>query len=642
MTPEGVLKYLFIFSLSLISVLVLTPFVRKLAIHFGAIDKVAPRRLNRVPTPRGGGLAVALSFHIALAAIYLLPWREFHGSLTISWWLNFLLVSSVILILGIVDDLKGVSAINKLLFQVLSSTVLFWVGVRFENLIGIELPLYLNYLLTVFWCVGITNAFNLIDGMDGLASGLAAIGSFGIGLSLFLRGLPGDSLILFALTGATLGFLKYNFHPASIFLGDTGSLFIGFALAALSLSTESKGTTIAALGVPLLALGIPIFDTTLAIWRRSVRRVAPLATGFVNSDGKVAVGVMQVDMDHLHHRLLKRGLTQKDAAVLLYIVNFLLVMVGLASSLFHERANGIFLLAFVGGAYVVIRHIAHVELWDSGRALVQGLRRPSSRTMRTLLYPLVDFVALTFALSFTLVLSFRDFTPLQIRDLLPSLLSIWVTVPFLGLIATKTYQRVWSRARFSEFALLGVSILGGTVVAGAIDYIIERGDVSLHRTEGALYAFSSLALVGFLRAIPRFVNDVFYLNSVKMRKNEGKRVVIYGAGLRGVMFLRIFRNFYENDLILGFIDDDFNLRKRLVHGIEVLGGFEDLLSYVRYKAIDKITLACDISPESRKILERLTTNSGVEITEWLPKEEPYRRSTLNFGQKVDAALVGHG
>jgi hypothetical protein len=204
--------------------------------------------------------------------------------------------------------------------------------------------------------------------------------------------MPADAVVMLGFAGACMGFLRYNFRPASIFLGDTGSMFLGFALASIAIATGSKGTMLASLGVPLLAVGIPVFDTMLAVWRRSIRALAPAAVfGGVR-------GLMRPDAEHLHHRLKRRGLNQYQVAVLLYIINAALVLVGLVSMIFRDHALGIFLLAFVVGAYVVVRHLAEVELWDTGRVLIRGLARPERKVAAFFFYPIADVITLLFAL----------------------------------------------------------------------------------------------------------------------------------------------------------------------------------------------------------------------------------------------------
>ena len=204
---------------------------------------------------------------------------------------------------------------NKLLAGLIgqlsiASMVYFWCGISFRSVLPM-LPWWIDFPFTVFWIVGAVNAFNLIDGLDGLASGLAVIAATGMAGSLFFLESPGQMFLYLAFIGSLLGFLRYNFNPASIFLGDTGSMFLGFFLSTMPLATNTSGSFLVGIGVPLLAMGVPIFDTALAIVRRTVRALIKKES---NSD-RGGTKLMQPDSDHIHHRLLRRFVSQRKTAV---------------------------------------------------------------------------------------------------------------------------------------------------------------------------------------------------------------------------------------------------------------------------------------------------------------------------------------
>ena len=272
---QQILKYPILFFSGFLFTFLLTPWIRKIALKLDVTDKPDSRRIHDHPIPYGGGIAVFSGFHIACIVLFFIPWSPFSGIIDFIWWQNFFVVSFLLLIVGLIDDIWTIGPIVKLLCQIFIAALSFTYDIRIGNLLGFELPILIDLSLTVIWIVAIVNAFNLIDGMDGLAIGIAAISSCGIAGSLLFRHLPGDALILIALIGVCLAFLKYNYHPATIFLGDSGSMFLGLTLATVSISTASIGTAMASIGVPLLAMGVPVFDTVLAIWRRSVRGYHP-------------------------------------------------------------------------------------------------------------------------------------------------------------------------------------------------------------------------------------------------------------------------------------------------------------------------------------------------------------------------------
>jgi UDP-GlcNAc:undecaprenyl-phosphate GlcNAc-1-phosphate transferase len=335
--------YLLIFILSASASLVLTPTVRRVCERFGLLDEPRDeRRVHRKSVPRLGGVAIFLAVLIALAALPLI-----HNSLTRSlgmarWrFLVVLLPASLVLLFGIYDDLRGSKAPLKFLAQALAGTLLYALGGRIEVLsvpfVGtMELPMAVSFILTVVWTVGISNAFNLIDGMDGLAAGAALFASFVmmlVSLSLYN---PFVTIISLALAGALIGFLRYNFNPASIFLGDSGALTIGFMLAALAVQGTQKASTVVAIMIPLLAFGVPMVDTGFTLVRRFLSG-RPLFQG---------------DREHIHHMLLARGWSQRRVAFVLYGV---CALFGLMAMLFvgeSGRATG--LILFVIGVAVIL------------------------------------------------------------------------------------------------------------------------------------------------------------------------------------------------------------------------------------------------------------------------------------------------
>ncbi len=299
-------KYIFAFITALVSSLIITPLIIALANRIGALDVPEDhRRMHSSPVPRIGGLSLFFSFLIAVSIFSDLSSEKIFG---------LIFGSLIIVITGLLDDLKGLGPKVKLLMQILAATVLFHYGFRIEfftNLLEgsdiIEIGT-LSYPLTVFWIVGITNTINLMDGLDGLAAGITTIAAVTLSYVAFSFGRYETLLLSLILVGANLGFLPYNFNPAKIFMGDTGALFLGFVLSAIAIEGAVKSATAIAVILPLMALGLPIFDTAFAIFRRIITR-RPLMEG---------------DKGHLHHRLVLMGMDQKRAVLVLYLIATLL------------------------------------------------------------------------------------------------------------------------------------------------------------------------------------------------------------------------------------------------------------------------------------------------------------------------------
>lgn len=337
--------YLTLFLIALTSSLFVTPVVRRLAQRLGWLDVPADdRRVHVVPTPRLGGVAV---FGSVMLALLLLPLLDNLVTRQLSeQWQNLVAVlasSMLVFLFGVYDDLKGASARWKFVAQGVAAALLYYMGGRVEAVTipfmgSMDLPPVLSFCLTIAWVVGISNAFNLIDGLDGLATGaslFAALVMLGVSL---VNGRTLVTVISIALVGALIGFLRYNFNPASIFLGDSGSLFIGFLLAALSVTGTQKASTVVAVAIPLMAFALPIIDTGFAITRRFISG-KPLFEG---------------DREHIHHKLLERGWSQRRVAFALYGV---CALFGLLALLFTTdqvggKLTGLVLL--ITGAAVVL------------------------------------------------------------------------------------------------------------------------------------------------------------------------------------------------------------------------------------------------------------------------------------------------
>jgi UDP-GlcNAc:undecaprenyl-phosphate/decaprenyl-phosphate GlcNAc-1-phosphate transferase len=316
--------YVSIFLTGLAASLLLTPWVCEMAHAVGlVVPPASQRHLHTGALPRLGGMAICIGFSIAIALSLPLG-RLVHVVFPVSLLLGILLPALLVFCLGVYDDLRTVTAKTKIAVQSVAAAALYSAGCRvhyFDALLGGHLlAKTVNLVLTIFVVLLITNAYNLIDGLDGLAAGsalISAVALFVISLSLHNTLV---AIVVTALAGALLGFLPSNFFPASIFMGDSGSLFVGFLLSAGALSGTHPSSSITSAAILLLVFGLPLLDVTLAIARRAIRGRSPL----------------QPDADHIHHKLLKRGFTQNRAAVTLYLIT---AIFGIASLILVWHSN---------------------------------------------------------------------------------------------------------------------------------------------------------------------------------------------------------------------------------------------------------------------------------------------------------------
>ncbi len=595
-----------------------------LAPRLGMVDVPdEDRRIHSKPIPRAGGIAVFIAFHLAVLACYFIFWPDFKGAMGFEWWKAFAAGSGFLVFIGYYDDSEGISAGVKLLAQFTAICLFLSIsGQTVSGLLGLSLPYWLDWIISIIWCLAVINAFNLIDGMDGLCSGLAIISTIGLLVSYVFRGMAGDAIVLLALIGATLGFLRYNFHPARIFLGDTGSMFLGFSLATMSMQTGGKSTLLVSFGIPLLAAGVPIFDTLLAVWRRSARRMLSKMEGF-SGGGKI----MGADKDHLHHRLLELGLSQRKVALMLYAGNAFLVTVGLVSVIQAQVALGLLLIAFLIGVFVIVRHLAAIELWDTGTLVTNGFRNPA-RTLRGLLfYPVWDLGIIVGALllSHWLVDSLLGVC-ISWKDVWSSF-PYWVAPTFAGIFFSKSYGRVWSQARFRDFLILQIGLVSGTIVAFAISSLVYRGfDVA-----GLVLAILFLFFVQIGTFSVRTVNHLFrewLLTAVHEEKggyqDPKRNVLLYGAGDRGNLYLQDYRLVHPEQMgsvrVHGFIDDNVRLRRRRIHGSIVLGTIKEVDEICQENKIDEIMILCRLKPEKLDWLIQFCREKGVVLKVWNREE----------------------
>ena len=305
------------FMLAFIVTFVTTPYTIKIAKKIGAVSEEKEyRRAHRKTMPKFGGPAVILGSLVAV--IYLLIVMSFehkielfgteqYGIKLIGMFLGIIVISIVCAI----DDIKGIKPTTKLIGQIIAAVVVVSFGIRIDEVrLGFlktyELQEAFSIILTIGWIVGVTNAINLIDGLDGLSAGISVISSVSLLIIFLLNGSPMISILLItALTGALVGFLPFNFAPAKTFIGDTGANFLGFSLSIISILGVAKAYTAAVIVLPLLVLGLPIFDTLWAIIRRIIK-------------GKSIKAIFKADKGHLHHLIVSKGFSQKQAVIILY------------------------------------------------------------------------------------------------------------------------------------------------------------------------------------------------------------------------------------------------------------------------------------------------------------------------------------
>jgi UDP-GlcNAc:undecaprenyl-phosphate/decaprenyl-phosphate GlcNAc-1-phosphate transferase len=535
--------------------------VRATARRLGLVARPRPDRWHRKPTALFGGIAIALGF--AGPVLLLGPFSEVGPIVALG---------LPVLLVGLADDIRRLPPGAKLTFQTIAAAAALYFGYR----LGWTGSITVDSVLTFVWLVGLANAFNLLDNMDGLAAGVASIAAAAYLVLSITHGTPSDALMFGALLGATAGFLVLNFQPASLFMGDTGSLFLGFTLALLSIKLgPGLGTAGAsAVIIPVAVLSVPIFDTTFVTFVRSLAG-RPISVG---------------GRDHSSHRLVALGLPEHQAVLVLYGCACVAAATGL-SAFYLDLSHANIL---VGAVLVALTffgvHLGQVRMYDAastpprpGSAVALVLKRVTSRTR--LLDLVLDIGVITLAYYTAYRLRFDDFEfqyffPVFVRSL-PVVVAVTVTSFWL----TGAYRGIWKYfgTRDALVLLQGTALATVSSVA-AMSYLFRFEGYS--RAVFLVFAALAFVMLSAGRASFRLVHD--FTGRVQ---SSDRRVVIFGAGDAGLAALRQARGERMAVQVIGFIDDNPELHARSVQGVRVLGGSDTLLALIAGGGLDGVLVS---------------------------------------------------
>jgi UDP-GlcNAc:undecaprenyl-phosphate GlcNAc-1-phosphate transferase len=576
------------FLLALVCSLVFIPVVRRLSIRLGKVAHPREDRWHRQATATLGGVGIFAAFTVSLCFSLLITgeWDQAHWGI--------LAGSILAFIFGLYDDFKRLTPQAKLVGQILAATVVIALGYttlffspRIANPIVAQLP---NIVLTYIWLVGITNAINLLDNMDGLASGISLITAGILGYFFWQAGDQGLLSISLALAGGILGFLIYNFPPASIFMGDSGSQFLGFTLAVLAIARQPQASNVfAVMGVPTLLFLLPILDTALVTITRLLRGQSPAQGG----------------RDHTSHRLIAFGLSERQAVLVLYGVAIVSgIMAAMLESIQYWFSLVLMpllivslalLTAFLGGLKVIPASA------PSGRSKVLTRIMLELTFKRRLLEAVLDFflIGITYYLAFLIHYGLRMNEirlALYLQSLPLALAGTYVSFFVLGV-----YRGVWRYVDFDDLVRYFRAALGSSVLVAVVVFVL--GSTTL-----VVWKSSFPPLIFLLYAVFLFLGLVFSRSSFKILdlfsrprlKETEERILIYGAGDTGEMALRwILMNPQLKYRPVGFVDDDPFMRGRQIHGVEVLGGLDELEDILERKQVEGVILAVNArNPDS--------------------------------------------
>ncbi len=577
----------------------LTPVSRALAVKLGAIDRPGPRKIHEAPIPRLGGLAVVSAMVLVLGLLCLFSFpllQELPRDLFAGLALGLLPILAV----SIRDDIRPLGALPKLALQFAGAGIAVWFGIR----LGAEVhvfaqPVRIGYLaipISMLWIVGLTNAFNLVDGLDGLSAGLAVISSLSLAAVSFLVGRYGMASASLVLSGALIGFLPFNIFPARVFLGDTGATAIGFCLACLALRGGATLSAGMAILIPVVVLGLPIAEASVSVLRRLLHR---------SNEGEPRSRLLDADRGHFHHRLIALGLGHRRAVLILYGVGLILAAGGLASMFLTTRKAALLFATLLGAAFIGLARLGYYEFAVIRRGLV--LRFYEAPVLRTALFPVFfDLGLVIVALYAAIGLKYDDWLVVGNRVLALRLVSLLPAVTVLVFWACRLYRGTWRHISVEDLVRSSMAV----VLSATSGFLLYRLllDETFQFSLLLIYTLLLLALVNGSRSSFRL------LRYWKERGSpEGELVLMYGSGHGGTLALReALSNRSLAIRPIGFIDDDLEKTGKYVNGYPVLGSLETLPRILRERNVKGLVVTTDkILPESLRAARCACDQEGV-------------------------------
>lgn len=594
-------KYLILLFISFGLSLLLTPLLKYLAVRWGAMDIPNERKIHGRPTPRFGGISIFIAFNLVFLVSQNFDFFYFPPSFLtrINYWSLFM-ASLIILIIGVVDDFRSLPPSHKLFFQIIGALIISLASYRIE---GVTFPFGTLGLgiwsvpATVLWVVAITNSLNLLDGLDGLAAGTAFIVSLSIFCIALINENIGSALLSIILAGATLGFLKYNFHPASIFLGNAGSYYLGFMLSILSLHGNSKDTTTVIILIPILLLGLPIMETILSMLRRLLKSLRLVGTnGNTNHNGFFSLdrwSIFRADRDHIHHRLLQLGFNHSRAVIFLYAISLILGALAF-SSVYFRNINQALLISAIGMAsYVGIKKLKYSEI----QVLRNGVLLPlfdtpliSQRILKSSLD--MTFIAFSYYLAF--FLRFEGQLDPAFRKYYLSTVPLVLAVKLLIFYLSGLYRGAWQYAGVADLMRVARAVLLACIASGILLSIIPGFGIISWAALVIDFNLLFFMVLG-LRSSFRILEHLH-----QFAVSGAKKVLIYGVGMDTLPALKeIIHNPRLNLTPIGFIDDDEQNQGIQIDGYPVLGSLDSLENILQDQAIAEVIVSRSDIPMQR-------------------------------------------
>ena len=574
----------------------LTPLAGRFALRVGAVDRPSARKVHEVPTPRLGGLAVVASTAVVLAVVDATTGLRVPPEL----WMGLGQGLLPILLVSVVDDVRGLGAGWKFLGHLAGALIAVGAGITLGDgvhLFGAAIHIgVLAYPLSVLWLIGVTNAFNLVDGLDGLSAGLALISAGSLVPVFLLAHESGVAIAALVLAGSLVGFLPYNLHPAKVFLGDTGAASVGFALACLALRGGSTFSAGFATLLPVIVFAVPIADTAVSMARR-----------LLGSAGTGPGRMFVADRSHFHHRLLDIGLNHRTAVRVLHIAGLGLAGLGLLSILMTAQEAGLLLAGLLLAAVVGVARLGYPEFGfiRSGRVL-RFYDAPVLH--RSVFVVFIDLVFVGFSVYGAIALKYDDWGLVGHRPLAAAMASVLVPSSVLLLWLMRVYRGSWRFASVFDVVRLGAAIAIASVV----------GFLTIRATFGEPQPISLFAIYAMVKMGVATLSRLSYrilASSGARASAEGARTLIYGAGQGGASAVReMLTNPAVGLLPVAFVDDARERQGRAVNGLAIVGTLATLETCLRVHRAEALVVSTrKLQPGKLSIARDICHRVGVRF-----------------------------
>ena len=561
------------------------------SLSFRTHQVVMPRsdRWHRNPTPTLGGVGIFVAFLATLIALYLI--KDVRELFLDRW--SIIAGIMIMFFIGLYDDIKHINPPTKLVFQILAATVVIFFGNYTINFFRWPIA---NILLTFLWLVGITNAFNLLDNMDGLAGGVALIASGFLSVFFYTAGYPDLLIISLALAGSISGFLIFNFPPAKIFMGDSGSMLLGFALAALAIARRTQASNIFAIvGVPILIFLLPILDTGLVAITRILRGQSPATGG----------------TDHTSHRLVAFGLSERQALLVLYGIAVISGLASIGLEALDYDLSLILIPILLCTLSLFVAYLARMKVVTTEKNNESSFTRwIVNLTFKRRIFEII-FDLLLIGVSYYLAFWTHSGLNMTTSSMNLFLLSwpIALGITYGSFFLFGVYRGVWRYIGINDL----IRYIGASILSGSLSWVTIKMVFPNQQFSGEVFIlFTIFLIIGLAGSRSSFlILDRIYIK--QFSGVEKQNILLYGAEDAGEIALRwILRNPALGYNVVGFLDDDSLKWGSNIHGVNILGNVGNLGQFIREKKVNGVIATTEIllaSPAGEKLRTTCQANS---------------------------------